>query len=404
MARRVEELTAEKTNMEKILAEHQEEMVEMRKVLEGLCRSQLELQNKAPNSSSPPSLDSKEEGEEDEEDGDEHMNQGESFRVNPTEEEMMGGIEGLKLDSSKVKTPLAEAKATKERKSVLARLGTKHGVNEFGLIGSSISRMDDSSDSSDTSDSDSASDSDSSNSSDDSKKKSKKKKKSKSRKKRKGRMVLFREPLARKRALATAMARGDNFEQALMIQKGLVANYSPTGAHFLSELFKLRQQATLCKAFTDRLKKGVMTTQMAWSCHQHVKKLTDDLYTHYCMMDMYYGEFSESFIKLQQFIVEVYNRKTRIELTSTCEKIAKKINAMHDAKSKARAVVATPNLKVIAKQRGKVAPGHKSKSTINLSSVQCKACNRFGHMQYMRACPLHKEHDPNWTGKKKKKK
>ena len=103
LARRVEELTAEKSIMEKILAEHQEEMAEMRRVLEGLCRSQLELRNKAPNSSSPPSVNSKEEGEEDEEDGDEHMNQGESF--NPTEEEMMGGIEGLKLDSSKVKPP-----------------------------------------------------------------------------------------------------------------------------------------------------------------------------------------------------------------------------------------------------------------------------------------------------------
>ena len=68
LARRVEELTAEKSIMEKILAEHQEEMAEMRRVLEGLCRSQLELQNKAPNSSSLPLVEDKEDGEEPEED------------------------------------------------------------------------------------------------------------------------------------------------------------------------------------------------------------------------------------------------------------------------------------------------------------------------------------------------
>ena len=308
-----------------------------------------------------------------------------------------GEILGEVVDASKGSPPAA-AKKPKEKRNIndridwSKRLGTDDLVENMApLVESSWSDEDSFSDSDDDSSDNSSSESE------DEKKKKKKKKKEKKELERKR---IFKEPMGSKRKIRdlSSLSKGGDMEQDMMIQRSLSNEYSPAGAHFLMKVYKLRQQATLNKAYLYRMKTTRNASmQLIKKAYESAADHANELFTLYCMLDHYYGEFGQNFQKLQQFLMEVYTTRTRLERTSFGDKLIKKVHKKFEDKTRLTGQRSVQ--KVSAKVKAAKTAYNGTGKNDYMANSQCNACGQMGHKAFMRACPKHAQHDPNWKPK-----
>ena len=180
----------------------------------------------------------------------------------------------------------------------------------------------------------------------------------------------------------------------MMIQRSLSASYSPAGAHFLMKVYKLRQQAALNKAYLYRMKKSNnLSPYLLKSAYKKAAEHANELFTLYCMLDHYYGEFEGNFQKLQHFMMEVYTRRTMLSRTAFGDKIIKKVHKTFENKAKSTGLKTVQ--KAIARLKTVKAAGKGTAKNDYMAQSQCNACGQMGHKAFMKACPNHPQHDPN---------
>ena len=140
--------------------------------------------------------------------------------------------------------------------------------------------------------------------------------------------------------------------------------------------------------------------QLLKTAYKSAADHANELFTLYCMLDHYYGEFGQNFQKLQQFLMEVYTTRTRLERTSFGDKLIKKVHKKFEDKTR------LTGQRSVQKSSAKVKAAKPAGKNDYMANSTCNACGQLGHKAFMRACPKHAQHDPNWKpkfGSKKKK-
>ena len=209
----------------------------------------------------------------------------------------------------------------------------------------------------------------------DEKEKKKKKKKKKKEKKKLESERIFKEPMGSKKKMRdlSSLSKGGNLEQDMMIHRSLSASYSPAGDHFLMKVYKLRQQAALNKAYLYRMKKSNnLSPYLLKSAYKKAAKHANELFTLYCMLDHYYGEFEGNFQKLQHFMMEVYTRRTMLSRTAFGDKIIKKVHKTFETKAKSTGLKTLQ--KAATKTKTVKAAGKGTAKNEYMAQSQCNAC------------------------------